>query len=139
MSPAKVINWLTVTKSKFPVPSVFKNWPAVPSPSGKTKVLLPVTALGALKPIKFVPLLVPSLNLISPPAVSELPILIVSIAKLASAVSAELPVRVPLTWSNIFVKYSPPITDTLFASPFPSTPPSPIKILSPRLPWVPVP
>ena len=98
MSPAKVINWLTVSKSKFPEPSVFKNWPAVPSPSGKTKVFDCVIELGDLSPINLVPLLVPSLNLISPPSVSELPMFNVSIAKFESAMIAEFPVRVPFTW-----------------------------------------
>ena len=51
MSPAKLMYWLTVAKSKLPEPSVFKNWPAEPSPSGKTNVWDVVTEFGALTPI----------------------------------------------------------------------------------------
>ena len=65
---------MTVAKSKLPEPSVFKNWPAEPSPSGKTNVCELVIELGAFKPIKFVPLLVPSFNFKVPPVDKELPI-----------------------------------------------------------------
>ena len=139
VSPAKSINWLTVAKSKLPEPSVFKNCPAEPSPFGNVNVVVVVTALGAFKPIKAEPLFVPSFNFTVPPTVAELPIITWSIAKFASAVSAELPVSVPATWSNMSVKYWPPITDTLFALPSPPTPPSPINNLSPLFACVPVP
>ena len=89
--------------------------------------------------IKFEPLLVPSFSFTVPPTEAELPIITWSIAKFESVISAELAVSVPATWSNMSVKYCPPITDILFASPLPSTPPSPINILSPKLLCVPVP
>jgi hypothetical protein len=53
------------------------------------KVVVVVTALGALSPMKFVPLLVPSFNFKVPP-VAELPIKISSIALLLSTSNAEL-------------------------------------------------
>ena len=95
LSAASVIVDETVPKLKFPEPSVFKNWPFEPSPSGNVKVVVVVTALGALSPIKFVPLLVPSFNFKVPPTVDELPIKISSIALLLSTSKAELAVNVP--------------------------------------------
>jgi len=89
--------------------------------------------------MKFVPLLVPSFNFKVPPTVDELPIKISSIALLLSTSKADEAVNVPCTWSSWSVKYCPPITVILLASPEPSTPPSPIKSLSPRLPCAPVP
>jgi hypothetical protein len=95
VSPAKSINWFTVAKSKLPAPSVFKNCPGEPSPSGNTNVVVAETALGDLRAIKFEPLFVPSLNLIVPPTVAEVPTISWSIALFESAIRAELAVNVP--------------------------------------------
>ena len=76
----------------MPLPSVFKNCPAEPSPAGNLKVVEVVTALGAFSPIKFVPLFVPSFNLISPPVEALLPTDNVSIALFESVIIAELAV-----------------------------------------------
>ena len=95
VSPAKSINWFTVAKSKLPEPSVFKNCPGEPSPSGNTNVVVAETALGDLRAIKFEPLFVPSLNLIVPPTVAELPTINWSTALFESAIRAEPAVNVP--------------------------------------------
>ena len=50
---------------------------------------------GDLRATKFVPLFVPSFNLIVPPTVVELPTMNWSIAKLLSTIRVELAVNVP--------------------------------------------
>ena len=98
-----------------------------------------VTALGAFNPIKFVPLFVPSFNLISPPVEALLPTDNVSIALFESVSIADLAVSWPWVWSNKAVKYLPPIISIDNASPLPSTPPVPRYNLSPPFAWLPVP
>ena len=46
----------TVPKLNWPEPSVLRNWPFEPSPSGNVNVVFEVTAFGALSPTKLEPL-----------------------------------------------------------------------------------
>ena len=139
LSSTKVSVLAGAANDKLPEPSVVNTWPSEPSEPGKVNAKFEATLFGALSDTVFEPLFVPSLNAIVPPTVAELPTLIVEIAELLSTVIADEAVSVPSTWSNLSAKYWPPMTVILFASPLPSTPPSPTNNLSPLLLWVPVP
>ena len=82
-------------KDKLPEPSVVKIWPFVPSEPGRVNVTDVVILFGALRPTKFVPLLVPSFNFKVPPVARALPIKISSIALLLSTSNADEAVKVP--------------------------------------------
>ena len=137
-SSAIVKRPLTEVKESAPEPFVVNTWPFVPSVPGKVNVTSEATLFGALSAIKLVPLLVPSLNLIVPPVDTLLPINNSSIALFESTSNADEAVKVPGTWSVKLVKYLPPMTSILAATPSVSVP-VPTKSLSPKLPWVPVP
>ena len=138
VSAARVKLDVTAAQVKFPEPSVCKNSLASPSSLGNVNVYEAAKELGALMAAKWAPLLVPSFNFKVPPVEALLPIKISSIALLLSTSNADEAVSVPSAWSAKSAKYLPPITWTLAATPSVSVP-VPIKILSPLLPWVPVP
>ena len=71
--------------------------------------------------------------MIPPPIDELLPIINSSIALLESTIIPDVAVKTPGWWSNKFVKYLPPITSCVVASPLPSIGPTPIKSLSPNV------